>query len=112
MNQNDIFTDIINKKIHTNIVLENDFFLAINDIAPIAPIHILLIPKKKYINFHDFAKNATQQYYLSLFTSIIHIIEKKKIINFKIVTNNGAEAGQNIFYFHIHIISGSKKILI
>ena len=53
-NDDNIFAKIINKKLSTDIILENEHAIAFHDIAPQAPIHILIIPKGKYVKYDDF----------------------------------------------------------
>ena len=55
---NNIFAKIIDKKLSNEIIIENDYTIAFNDIAPQAPIHILVIPKGKYIKYDDFLKSV------------------------------------------------------
>ena len=57
-NDDNIFAKIINKKLSTDIILENEHAIAFHDIAPQAPIHILIIPKGKYIKYDDFIDKA------------------------------------------------------
>ena len=57
---NNIFANIINKKLSTEIILESEHAIAFNDIAPQAPIHILIIPKGKYIKYDDFLNKASK----------------------------------------------------
>ena len=55
-NDDNIFAKILNKQLSTDIILENDHAIAFHDIAPQAPIHILIIPKGKYVKYDDFLK--------------------------------------------------------
>ena len=58
---NNIFANIINKKVSTDIIMESEYTIAFNDIAPQAPIHILIIPKGKYIKYDDFLNKASKE---------------------------------------------------
>ena len=60
-NDDNIFAKILNKKLSTEIILENEHAIAFNDIAPQAPIHILIIPKGKYIKYDYFLNKASQE---------------------------------------------------
>ena len=53
-NDDNIFAKILNKNLSTDIILENEHAIAFHDIAPQAPIHILIIPKGKYVKYDDF----------------------------------------------------------
>ena len=59
-NDDNIFAKILNKKLSTDIILENEHAIAFHDIAPQAPIHILIIPKGKYIKYDDFLNKASK----------------------------------------------------
>ena len=109
--ENNIFAKILKKEIPSNILLENDYFIAINDINPQAKIHILIISKNKHVNFIDFSEknsNITENSIKEMagFVDIINKIKtlKKLEDGFKIVINNGKKGGQEIAHFHTHIL--------
>jgi diadenosine tetraphosphate (Ap4A) HIT family hydrolase len=85
-------------------VYEDEDFLAFNDIDPKAPIHILLIPKKNFVSFDDFAKESDGNYVAKFFKTAQKIAEMKKLSSYRIVANCGEEAGQVVFHFHLHIM--------
>ncbi len=101
-----IFEKIINKEIPADIIYEDDNCMAFKDINPVAPTHILLIPKKHLAKIGD----ATEQdeHMLGQLMTRISIITNKLNINdnFRVIINNGAKAGQTVFHLHLHIISG------
>ena len=103
--QPNIFTKIVNKIIPSKIVLENNFFLVIEDINPQAPIHFLLLPKKSYIDYIDFLKNSSIEEQKIYNTTILDLINQYNLDNAKILTNYKEKAGQVIFHFHLHIMS-------
>ena len=67
-NDDNIFAKILDKTLSTEILLENEHAVAFNDIFPQAPIHILIIPKGKYIKYDDFLNKASKEeiYYFFL----------------------------------------------
>ena len=69
-NDDNIFAKIINKKLSTDIILENEHAIAFHDIAPQAPIHILIIPKGKYIKYDDFINKASKEEIIHFFMLI------------------------------------------
>ena len=100
-----IFQDIINKKIPADIVYEDDSSIAFNDVSPQAPIHILVIPKKNISRLSD--SNATDQELLGhLLLVVKKITNEKNIKDYRVVINNGSEAGQTVFHIHLHILAG------
>ncbi len=104
--QETIFEKIIKKEIPADIVYEDDQCLAFKDINPIAPTHILLIPKKHIAKIGD-ATEKDEKMLGNLMTKIRVITNKIGINdNFRVVINNGEKAGQTVFHLHLHIISG------
>ena len=84
--------------------------MAFNDINPIAPIHIILIPKNQYISLDDFTKNASPAEIAHIFKVAGNIGRGNPTLQetgYRIITNNGKEAGQTVFHFHLHIIGGN-----
>ncbi len=101
-----LFTKIINREIPADIVFEDEQCLAFKDIAPQAPLHILIIPKKPI----DRISNSTEQDQELLGYLMLKACEVARSQghgdNFRLVINNGAEAGQAVFHLHIHILAG------
>lgn len=101
-----IFSKIIKGEIPSDKVFENDKIIAIHDIHPKAPVHILIIPKKEIA---DLQSLQPEDY--PLISEIIkvaqHLAEKYEITDgYRLVTNNGPGAGQTIFHLHFHLIGG------
>ncbi|MBL4587729.1 HIT domain-containing protein [Candidatus Babeliales bacterium] len=99
-----IFCSIINKKIETIIVAENEQAIAINDIFPKAPTHILIIPKKHIINMTDIsAKNSDVIAQMALMVKEL----SQQHPQFNLVCNNGPEVGQTVMHLHWHFLAGT-----
>lgn len=102
-----IFCKIINNEIPSTKVYEDDTVIAFNDINPIAPIHILVVPKVHIENLMELEDNE-------LLTHIIEVIKqiaKNQGLDkegFRVVTNNGENAGQVVKHLHFHILGGKK----
>ena len=103
-----IFAKILRSEIPCNKILENDFALAFSDINPQAPIHILVIPKKSYINFYDFTKNASNKEHVSFWKLVNDVIEHYKVEaeGFRIISNSGNNGNQDVPHFHVHLLGG------
>ncbi|NPA87909.1 MAG: histidine triad nucleotide-binding protein [Epsilonproteobacteria bacterium] len=96
-----IFCKIVNGEIPSNKVLENDKFLAFHDINPIAPIHVLIIPKEHYEKF-----DSTPVELLPEMAEFIKKVAKElNITDYRLITNNGKGAGQEVFHLHIHMVA-------
>lgn len=101
-----IFESIIDGSIPSTKVFENERILAIEDIAPIAPVHILIMPKKHIPDLQHLQPEDA-----SLIGEIIEVAqqiakEKKILGGYRLLTNNGKGAGQTIFHLHFHLIGG------
>ena len=103
-----LFCKIINKEISSAIVFEDDDVLAINDINPQAPVHILLMPKRHIANLED-----VQESDLSLLGYIqFRAREIARQVgldgHFRLMTNCGEKAGQRVFHLHYHLMGGKE----
>lgn len=103
-----IFAKIIRKELPATIVFENKNILAIEDLHPVAPIHILIMPKKEIPNFQSIAPKDWPL--INEIFSVAQDLAKKYHIEegYRFLTNNGEEAGQTIFHLHFHLIGGKK----
>jgi|TARA_B100000929_G_C15230342_1_gene326049 histidine triad (HIT) family protein len=100
-----IFLKIINKEIPADIIYEDDISIAFNDISPQAPVHILVIPKK-VINKLSESTEKDESLLGHLLVVAKKITEENNIRDYRLVINNGVEAGQTVFHLHIHILAG------
>ena len=105
---NNIFAKIINKKLSNEIIMENEHAIAFNDIAPQAPIHILVIPKGKYIKYDDFLSKASKEEILDFFTLINHLVKSNNLENtgYRLITNAGKNGNQEVPHLHFHLLAG------
>ena len=105
---NNIFAKILRKEIPCEVVYEDDNVLFINDINPLAKIHILVIPKMDVENFNDFILQSDQKT-IKYFFSKIHDVTKELTLDqsgYRLVINTGKDANQEVPHFHIHILAG------
>jgi histidine triad (HIT) family protein len=103
-----IFTKIINKQIPADIVYEDDLCMAVKDINPQAPVHLLLIPKKP-IDMLSNAKPDEQSLLGHMLLAVGKITRELKVDGaFRLVINNGKEGGQAVFHLHMHILAGRR----
>ncbi len=100
-----IFSKIIKREIPATIIYEDDLALAFRDVNPQAPVHFLVIPKKPVVNLSD-AKEEDQSLLGHLLLIANKVALQEGLTNFRLVTNNGAEAGQSVFHLHIHVLGG------
>jgi histidine triad (HIT) family protein len=104
-NQNNVFAKIIRGEITTKKIYEDDDIISFYDINPKAKVHALVIPKKHCLTFVDFILNSSNHEVGRFFQKVQFIAtDILKLENFKLLTNNGEGAGQEIPHFHIHIL--------
>lgn len=101
-----LFEKIIDKEIPASIVHEDEWCVAFKDINPGAPVHILLVPRKAMAKLSD-ATAADQ----ALLGHLLLVAPKLAAAHgcgdaFRLVVNNGANAGQSVFHLHLHILGG------
>lgn len=101
-----VFGLIIQGKIPSTKVFENDRILAIEDIHPVAPVHILIMPKKEIVNIQSM--DPSDYPLLGEIVNVAQQIAEEKGIGdgYRLLTNCGAYAGQTIFHLHFHLIGG------
>jgi diadenosine tetraphosphate (Ap4A) HIT family hydrolase len=106
--ENNIFAKILRQEIPCNKIYEDEYVLAFDDIAPKAPVHILIIPKNSYKDFAHFSTHATQQELVNYFRVIPEIaaIAKVNDSGYRLITNNGKDANQLVYHFHMHMLGG------
>lgn len=104
MSENCIFCKIIKGDIPSNKVYEDDKMIAIHDVAPAAPVHVLLLPKEHTANVTT-ADPALVAYMLG---KVKEIAEKTGVADkgFRVVMNTGEDGGQTVNHLHIHVIGG------
>ena len=102
-----IFSRIIAREIPADVVFESDSIIAINDIAPKAPVHVLVIPKTEgYANVTELA--AGDPALLAEMVGVAQqIATEKSNGEFRLVFNTGASAGQSVFHVHAHVLCGA-----
>jgi histidine triad (HIT) family protein len=102
-----IFGTIIRKEIPAQIVYEDDHVLAFRDINPVAPVHVLVIPKTPIESVaHASEGDALLLGKLLVAAAEIARAEGLQEDGYRIVTNVGANAGQSVFHLHLHVIGG------
>ncbi len=104
-----IFAKIIAKEIPADIVYEDDLVLAFRDIAPQAPVHILVIPKKEIPTANDVTE-ADELTLGRMFTVAAKIAKENNIdeSGYRLMVNCNEDGGQEVFHLHMHILGGRK----
>ena len=100
-----VFTKIVAREIPADIVFESDSVIAIRDIAPKAPVHLLVVPKAEYRNVAELA--AADPALLAEVVAVAQsLADEHTAGEFRLVFNTGETAGQTVFHVHAHVLSG------
>ena len=102
-----IFSKIINKEIHADILFENDKILAFRDISPQAPVHFLVIPKKEIRTINDI-NEEDKNLIGELFIVAKEIAKKEGIAEngYRTIFNCNEHGGQTVYHIHLHVLGG------
>ena len=108
--QENIFAKILRGEIPCDKVFEDDHALAFRDINPQAPVHVLVIPKGKYVSMADFSSTASADEITGFFRAVGHVARElgTEADGYRILANHGANAHQEVSHFHVHIFAGAK----
>ncbi|KAL3279946.1 hypothetical protein HHI36_017452 [Cryptolaemus montrouzieri] len=104
-NKPTIFDKIISKEIPAKIIYENDKVLAFHDVSPQAPVHFLVIPKRR-IALLDEAKENDKELLGELLLTASEIAKEKLPGGYRLVINNGKDGCQSVFHLHVHVLGG------
>ncbi len=108
-----LFCEIINGNIPSNKVYEDEMIYAFKDINPVAPVHVLVVPKVHIDSVNDLTPE-TSKYVAHIFEKIPEIAKSQGIDSYRIINNCGKDAGQSVMHLHFHLIGGvelGEKIL-
>ena len=107
-----IFAKILRKEIPNDTVIETDRSLAFKDINPVAPVHILVIPKGPYVNYDHFVSNASKEEILDFNNTVKEVIKKFDLdperngTGYRLIANTGLNGVQEVPHLHFHILGG------
>jgi diadenosine tetraphosphate (Ap4A) HIT family hydrolase len=103
-----VFARILRGELPSNKVYEDEHVLAFNDINPLSPIHILVIPKGRYVSWDDFSEKASDEE-LAAFTRAVGKIARDAGLverGYRLLANVGQHSGQEVPHLHVHIFGG------
>ena len=107
--QNCLFCKIANKEVSAEIVYEDDKFIAFNDIKPVTPVHLLIIPKK-HIPSINHLESRDKELIGGLFLVAQKIARAEGVdkTGYRLIFNMGKDAGQTVDHLHLHLLGGKK----
>ena len=103
-----IFARILRGELPCNKVHEDEHVLAFHDIHPIAPTHILVIPKGPYVSWDDFSANASDAEVAAFVRAVGKIARDSGLVGdgYRLLANTGLNSGQEVPHLHVHIFGG------
>lgn len=105
---NNIFARILRRELPSKPVYEDEFAFAFHDINPQAPLHILVIPKGKYVSWDDFSARATDSEIAGFIRAIGHVAREHNLVEpgYRLLANIGQHGGQEVPHLHVHLFGG------
>lgn len=103
-----IFARILRGEIPCKKVYEDDYALAFHDINPLAPVHVLVIPKGPYVSLDDLTLHAPPDVLAGFLAAIGAVARSLGVTEggYRLLANNGADAHQEVMHFHVHLFAG------
>jgi diadenosine tetraphosphate (Ap4A) HIT family hydrolase len=104
-----IFARILRGEIPNKTVYEDEHVLAFHDIGPKAPVHVLVIPKGRYVSVVDFGANASPEEIIAFWRAVAKVAGDLSVseTGFRTIANTGLNGGQEVPHFHVHILGGT-----
>ena len=107
--RDNIFARILRGEIPCKRVYEDDHALAFHDINPLAPVHVLVIPKGEYVSMDDFTAKASPEAIAGFFRAVGETARQLGLARdgYRFLGNTGAHGHQEVQHFHVHIFGGA-----
>jgi len=104
-----VFCRIIRKEVPAKIILENESLLAFENIKPVHPVHVLIIPKKHIASIQT-AGEPDRDYLAKMMLAVSQIAKIKQVdeSGYRLIVNSGKDSGQSVDHLHIHLVGGEE----
>jgi len=104
-----IFAKILRGEIPSRKVYEDEWALAFHDIAPAAPVHILVIPKGPYVGWDDFSAGASEAEIVGFVRAVGTVARQQGLVDpgYRLLANHGNDGGQEVPHLHVHLFRGA-----
>lgn len=104
-----VFAKILRGEIPNNTVHEDEWALAFHDVAPQAPVHVLVIPKGAYTGWDDFSASASAEEIAGFVRAVGHVAREHGLVEpgYRLLANVGAHGGQEVPHLHVHLFGGA-----
>jgi diadenosine tetraphosphate (Ap4A) HIT family hydrolase len=103
-----IFAKILRGELPCKKVYEDGWALAFHDINPLAPVHILVIPKGAYVSWDDFSAHGSDEEIAGFVRAVGKVARDQQLVvqGYRVLANVGKRAGQEVAHLHVHIFGG------
>ena len=103
-----IFARILRGEVPCETIYEDEWALAFHDIAPQAPVHVLVIPKGEYVGWDDLSARASAEEIAGFVRAVGHVAREQGLVEpgYRLLVNRGANGGQEIPHLHVHLFGG------
>lgn len=107
---NNIFAKILRREVPCRALYEDDHVFAFHDINPLAPNHILVIPKGRYVSWDDFSSTASDEEIAAFVRAVGLIAREAGLVEpgYRLLANVGADGGQEVPHLHVHLFGGRR----
>ncbi len=104
-----VFARILRGELPCDKVHESEHALALRDINPLAPVHVLVIPRGRYVSLDDFTANASAEEIAGFFKAVGDTARALGVDSggYRILANHGRDANQEVPHFHVHVFAGA-----
>jgi histidine triad (HIT) family protein len=103
-----VFCKIVARDIPADEVLRDDHVVAFRDLNPVAPTHILVVPTVHVAHLSEFAASAPAQASVRLLAAAAELGTRFGARGYRVVTNEGSDAGQTVHHLHLHVLAGRR----
>jgi len=106
--ENNVFARLLRDEIPSRRVFENEWAVAFHDIAPLAPVHVLVVPRGRYVSLADFSAHAGDAEIAGFWRAVGHVAREMGLEagGYRVLANMGEQAGQEVPHFHVHLFAG------
>ena len=103
-----IFARILRNELPSRRIYEDEWAVAFHDINPQAPVHVLVIPRGRYVSWSDFAAAASEAEIAGLFRAVASVAAQLQLeeAGYRVLSNMGMQSGQEVPHLHIHLFGG------
>ncbi|MEO8176563.1 MAG: histidine triad nucleotide-binding protein [Sphingomicrobium sp.] len=106
--ESNVFARILRGELPCTKVYEDQHALAFHDISPLAPVHILVIPKGAYVSWDDFSERASEAEIAGFVRAVGLVARNAEMVvqGYRLLSNVGKRSGQEVPHLHVHIFGG------